>query len=156
MSDKNEDEKGSEKYESPIERYIKEIHKLFKINSKIIAAAFSEKENILYSTDNWNIKPDIKNIISNWRTEKNQFIIISGTKYSILQLGPDRLIAFSKGLQGCIVAASNNIYYLFLYVSPGGDVTSTAIDTQKTFGNLMKLPYFEKNEEDEEEDDGKS
>ena len=38
-------------------------------------------DEILYSTDNWDISTDVKQVCSSWATIKVPFIMVSGIKY---------------------------------------------------------------------------
>jgi len=143
---------GLEGWEIPIdeiiiEEIIGELRKISQNNSETIAAAFSEGAKILYSTDNWDIKQEIKNIISHWKSgKKAQFITLDGIRYSILLMERERIIAVSISEPRYFTALKSKYkYFLFLtYILRRGVSISKFIDT--TFGNLLKLwkMYFGK------------
>ncbi|MFX0006301.1 MAG: zinc ribbon domain-containing protein [Promethearchaeota archaeon] len=88
-----------------------------KKNFEIIAGAVIKDSRIVYTTDNWDISRDIDNLLSNWRDKDAKFIMVSGVKYSILQMVPERLVAISLKGEGSIVGAKNDDYIIILQVN---------------------------------------
>ncbi len=67
-----------------------------KKDPEIIAAVIIDgKNDILYSTDNWNLSDDIEHINSIWGKKETRYLYLSGNKYTILQNTLERLIAVS-------------------------------------------------------------
>ncbi|MCK4384084.1 MAG: hypothetical protein KAW66_12365, partial [Candidatus Lokiarchaeota archaeon] len=67
-----------------------------KKDPEIIAAVIIDgKNNILYSTDNWNISEDIEHINSIWGKKETRYLYLSGNKFTILQNTLEKLIAVS-------------------------------------------------------------
>jgi len=67
-----------------------------KKDPEIIAAVIIDgKNDILYSTDNWNLSEDIEHINSIWGKKETRYLYLSGNKYTILQNTLERLIAVS-------------------------------------------------------------
>jgi len=97
-------------------------------NPNIIAAAVIKGTQIIYTTDNWDISGDVDRFLSSWIGQNAQFIMISGVKYSILQMEAERLVAMSyKGGEN-IVAIKDDEYILIFHTSKmkldesGGDL----------------------------------
>jgi predicted transcriptional regulator len=88
-----------------IEKIIAEIaDEIIKPESKVNSIAVIENENrIVYSTENWDISDDIKDLNSTWDKLESKRITISGIEYIILQITPERLIARNLEKAGSIV-----------------------------------------------------
>ncbi len=79
-----------------MEEILAKIDYDIKKDPEIIAAVIIDgKNNILYSTDNWNISEDIVHINSVWGKKETRYLYLSGNKYTILQNTLERLIAVS-------------------------------------------------------------
>ncbi len=88
-----------------------------KKNNEIIAGAVIKDSRIIYTTDNWDISGDIDRVVSSWIDQDAQFIMISGVKYSILQMEAERLVAISLKGEGSIVAAKDDDYIIILQLN---------------------------------------
>ena len=88
---------------------IKNLQKHYSDASEVAIVSRSGK--ILYSTDNWDIKKDIKDLFSTWGSSNAQFVNVNGIRYSILQMEPERFIGTNLHKKGHLVGAS----------TPGGD-----------------------------------
>ena len=79
-----------------MEEIISKIDNSIKKDPEILAAAIIEgKDNILYSTEDWDISKDIEYINSIWGKREERCLYLSGNKYTILQNTVDRIIAVS-------------------------------------------------------------
>jgi len=79
-----------------MEEILTKIDYDIKKDPEIIAAVIIDgKNNILYSTDNWNISKDIEHINSIWGKKETRYLYLSGNKYTILQNTLEKLIAVS-------------------------------------------------------------
>ncbi|MFX0032397.1 MAG: hypothetical protein ACFE8E_04870 [Candidatus Hodarchaeota archaeon] len=113
------------------------IYNLMQKDPSIIAAAVIQgKDNILYSTDNWDISPDIAKVVSNWNSMNAQFIMISGVKYSILQCTTERLVATSIKGEGHIIGAKDEEHKIIVYLEPDGEPMGATMDTSRTLAEL--------------------
>ncbi|MFW9989551.1 MAG: hypothetical protein ACFFC3_12925, partial [Candidatus Odinarchaeota archaeon] len=88
------------------------VNNLMQADPHIIAVAVIKGKEIIYSTDNWDISADVDRVISSWLSQNAQFIMVSGVKYSILQMEAERLVAMSYKGDGSIVAAKDDEHKL--------------------------------------------
>ncbi|TFG08113.1 MAG: hypothetical protein EU539_03255 [Promethearchaeota archaeon] len=61
---------------------------------------------ILYTTDDWNVKSDIKGVLSSWTSGHAQSVNMNGIRYSILQMEPERFIATNRKKKGHLIGAA--------------------------------------------------
>jgi hypothetical protein len=75
---------------------------------------------ILYSTKNWNIKGDIKALLSSWASGSAQSVNMDGIRYSILQMEPERFIATNQHKKGHLIGAStpDGEMYMLAHIKP--------------------------------------
>ncbi|MHA2129794.1 MAG: hypothetical protein ACW99L_07470, partial [Promethearchaeota archaeon] len=112
----------------------------------IIAAAVLKGKEILYTTDNWDISGDVDRVVSSWRGGNAQFIMVSGVKYSMLQMEAERLVAISYKGEGSICAAKDDENALICYLQPDGDARGAIMDVQRAVGAMSsKTPYKDAN-----------
>ena len=108
------------------------VYNLMQNDPHIIAAAvLSSSNEIIYTTDNWDISADISRVISSWVGQNAQFIMVSGVKYSMLQCEFERLVATSIRGEGSIVAAKDDEHKLIIYLEPDGYAPGAAMDVQR-------------------------
>ncbi|MFX1328682.1 MAG: hypothetical protein ACFE91_11195 [Promethearchaeota archaeon] len=120
------------------------VYNLMQNDPHIIAAVVVKGKEIIYSTDNWDISADIDRVISSWVGQNAQFIIVSGVKYSILQIEAERLVAMSYKGEGYIVAAKDDEHKLIAYMDPDGYGLGAAMDVQRAIGTMSsKTPYVD-------------
>jgi hypothetical protein len=97
---------------------VKDLQKHYPDASEVVIVDRSSK--ILYSTDNWNVKSDIKDLLSSWGSGNAQFVNLNKIRYSILQMEPERFIGTNRHKKGHIVGAStpdgNN--YMIAHIKP--------------------------------------
>jgi hypothetical protein len=122
------------------------VYNLMQTDPNIIAAAVIKGNQIVYSTDNWDISGDVDRVVSSWIGQNAQFIIVSGVKYSILQMEAERLVAISLKGEGSICAAKDEEHKLICYLQPDGDARGAIMDVQRTVGSMSSQgPYMDSN-----------
>lgn len=123
------------------------VYNLIQKDPSIIAAAVVQgRDNILYSTDNWDISADVAKVISSWSSMNAQFIMISGVKYSILQCTSERLVATSIRGEGHILGAKDEEHKLIVYLEPDGEPMGATMDTHRALAEMSsKGSYLEPN-----------
>ncbi len=112
------------------------VYNLMQNDPNIIAGAVLKGKEIIYSTDNWDISADVGRVVSSWVGQGARFIMVSGVKYSVLQMEAERLVAMSYKGEGSIVAAKDDEHKLIVYVGPDGDGRGAAMDVQKALGTM--------------------
>ena len=113
------------------------VYNLMQRDPSIIAAAVIDPmNNIVYSTDNWDISPDIGRVMSGWNSLNAQFIMISGVKYSMLAQTPEGFTATSIRGEGHIVGAKDTERRIIAYLEPDGNLLGAQMDVQRTIGDM--------------------
>lgn len=119
------------------------VYNLMQKDPSIIAAAVIQgKDNIVYSTDNWDISPDVAKVVSSWNSMNAQFIMISGVKYSILQCTAERLVATSIKGEGHILGAKDEEHKLIVYLEPDGEPMGATMDTSRTVAEMSSQKNY--------------
>jgi hypothetical protein len=97
---------------------VKELQKHYPDATEV--AIIDTKGKILQSTTNWDIKGDIKALLSIWASGNAQFVSVNGVRYSILQMEPERFIATNLHKQGHFVGASSpdGKSYMIAHIKP--------------------------------------
>jgi hypothetical protein len=97
---------------------VKDLQKHYSDASEVVIVNRSGK--ILYSTDNWNIKSDIKELLSSWGSGNVQFVNLNKIRYSILQMEPERFIGTNRHKKGHLVGAStpDGENYMIAHIKP--------------------------------------
>ena len=123
------------------------VYSLMQKDPSIIAAAVVQgNDNVLYSTDNWDISPDVSRVISSWNSMNAQFVMISGVKYSILQCTSERLVATSIRGEGHIIGAKDDEHKLIVYLEPDGEPMGATMDTARALSEMSsKSTYVDQN-----------
>jgi hypothetical protein len=120
------------------------VYNLMQGDPNIIAAAVVKGKQVIYSTDNWDISGDVDRVVSSWVGQNAQFIMLSGVKYSILQMESERLVAISLKGEGSICAAKDEEHKLICYLQPDGDARGAIMDVQRAVGTMStKGPYMD-------------
>ncbi|MFX1418634.1 MAG: hypothetical protein ACFE9N_06920 [Promethearchaeota archaeon] len=120
------------------------VYNLMQSDPNIIAAAVIKGKEIIYSTDNWDISGDVDRVVSSWTGQNAQFIMVSGVKYSILQMEAERLVAISLKGEGSICAAKDEEHKLICYLQPDGDARGAIMDVQRAVGSMSTQgPYLD-------------
>ena len=117
---------------------------LMEIMPSIYAIAIIDKNNdMIYSTDNWDISSDIESICSSWDSMKAPFITISGIKYTMLECEIDSLVATSLRGQGHIVGCKDEERRIITYVEPNGDIKAAIVEISRILAKIRsKKPYM--------------
>ncbi len=119
------------------------IYNLLQKDPSIIAAAVIQgRDNILYSTDNWDISPDVAKVISSWSSLNAPFIIISGVKYSVLQCTSERMVATSIRGEGHIIGAKDEEHKILIYLEPDGEPMGATMDTSRALSELSSKQAY--------------
>ena len=123
--------------------YDEYITNLLKIVPDIYAVAIVEGRNeIIYSTDNWDISNEIDTVSSSWNSQSASHIIISGVKYMMLQCDIDTMVATSIRGEGHIVAAKDEKRKIITYVVPDGDRKAAIVEISRVLQAMnAKTPY---------------
>ncbi len=120
------------------------VYNLLQSDPNIIAAAVIKGKEIIYTTDNWDISGDVDRVVSSWMGQNAQFIMVSGVKYSMLQMESERLVAISLKGEGSICAAKDDEHKLICYLQPDGDARGAIMDVQRTVGVMSTQgPYLD-------------
>ncbi|MFX1374233.1 MAG: hypothetical protein ACFFA0_00335 [Promethearchaeota archaeon] len=61
---------------------------------------------VLHSSGKWDVKKDIKGVLSKWTSGNAQFVTLDEIRYSILQMEPERFIATNRKNKGHLIGAS--------------------------------------------------
>ena len=61
---------------------------------------------VIHSRGKWNVKRDIKTVLTNWTGGNAKFVTLDGIRYSILQMEPERFIATNRKNKGHLIGAS--------------------------------------------------
>ncbi len=123
------------------------IYNLLQKDPSIIAAAVIQgRNNIVYSTDNWDISPDIGKVSSSWSSLNAPFVMISGVKYSVLQCTSERMVATSIRGEGHIIGAKDEEHKVIIYLEPDGEPMGATMDTARAVSELStKKAYVNSN-----------
>jgi len=120
------------------------VYNLMQSDPNIIAAAVIKGKEIIYTTDNWDISGDVDRVVSSWVGQNAHFIMVSGVKYSTLQMEAERLVAISLKGEGSICAAKDEEHKLICYLQPDGDARGVIMDVQRAVGTMSTQgPYMD-------------
>lgn len=118
------------------------ISNLMQSEQSIIAAVVVQGNNIVYSTDNWDVSADIGRVVSSWNSMNAQFVMISGVKYSLLQCTTERLIATSIRGEGHIIGAKDEEYKVLAYVEPDGPMNGAYVEAARTLASMSSTGAY--------------
>jgi len=119
------------------------IYNLLQKDPSIIAAVVVQgRDNILYSTDNWDVSSDIGKAVSSWSGLNAQFIMISGVKYSVLQCTSERIVATSIRGEGHIIGAKDEEHKILIYLEPDGEPMGAMMDTSRAVSELSSKQAY--------------
>jgi hypothetical protein len=100
-------------------------------------------DNIIYTTDDWDINNEIKKIIDIWDSLHGKSITIGETKFSILQTTPERLVATSIQKEGHIVGAKDDEHRIIAYAESDGNILTAYTATARALKSISsKEPYI--------------
>ncbi len=112
------------------------VNYLMASEPSVIAVAIVEGRDVVYSTDNWDVTPDIGRVLSAWSSMNAQFIMISGVKYSMLQCTTERIVATSIRGEGHIVGSKDEERRLIAYVEPDGPMNAAYMQAARALAML--------------------
>lgn len=112
------------------------VNQFMQLQPSVIAMAILKGNAIVYSTDNWDISNDVRTLSGGWDSMNIQFIMISGIKYTTLELSIDTLVATSLKGEGHIIGFKDNLFKLVAYVTPDGDVKSAVVEATRVIRYL--------------------
>jgi hypothetical protein len=69
-------------------------------------AVVDRQGKILFTIGKWDVKKDIKEMLAKWASGNAQFVTLSGIRYSILQMEPERFIGTNRKKEGHLIGAS--------------------------------------------------
>ena len=69
-------------------------------------AIISSNGKMLFSTPKWDVKGDLKSFLASWTSCTAQSVDISGIRYSVLQMEPERFIGTNRHDKGHLIGAS--------------------------------------------------
>ena len=118
------------------------VYNLMQKDPSIIAAAVLQGNNVIYSTDNWDISADASKVVSSWNSMNAQFIMISGVKYSILQCTTERLVATSIRGEGHILGSKDEEHKIIVYLEPDGEPMGATMDTARALAELSSKSNY--------------
>jgi hypothetical protein len=112
------------------------IRDLMNTNNTITAVTLLSLEGtVVYQTSNWDISPDIIQVLNAWR-QQSPSVVVQGIKYSTLQCTPERLVSTNILGQGHIVASIERDRILLAYVTPDGGAGIAYMDVARTLTQI--------------------
>ena len=112
--------------------YSKAINDLKKSELNIDNVVIVEgKDDLAFSTENWDISEEIIKILSIWDSMTGVSITISEKKYSILQSTPERLVATSIQGEGHIIGAKDDERKIICHVKKQGKMLTAYTATAR-------------------------
>ncbi|HUX98899.1 MAG TPA: hypothetical protein VMV49_05055 [Candidatus Deferrimicrobium sp.] len=116
------------------------ISQLWSINETISAITILSVSNnsIIYQSDNWDVSPDLQNILGAWNGQ-GASIEVQGIRYSTLQCTPERLVCTNVRGQGHIVGAKEGSVMGIAYLLPDASVGASYMDVARVVGEISKL-----------------
>lgn len=97
---------------------VKNLQKHYSDANEVVVVG--NKGKVIYSTSNWSASKDIKAVLASWGSGTAQFVSMSGIRYSVLQMAPERFIATNRKKKGHLVGASilGSDIYLIAHIRP--------------------------------------
>lgn len=83
-------------------------------------AVVDRQGKVLFTVGKWDVKKDIKEILAKWVSGNAQFVTLSGIRYSILQMEPERFIGTNRKKQGHLIGAStpDGKHFMLAHIRP--------------------------------------
>ena len=97
----------------------------------------NDENHIPYSSENWNLRTDIKKLISHWPSRKVDTITISGIDYRVNTWNSNRLIA-SAEKEGHLIGVNENKWIIIAQIEIDGIIPITTMELSR-FLTSMKL-----------------
>jgi len=118
---------------------------LIKSESKTISTAIIKGEReIEYSTENWDIRDDIDEINSVWKSKKPINLTIAGIKYLIIQCTQERLVGIDSNKKGGILGFKDEERKIIHKIAPDGMMLLGMMEASRTLSKLSsKKPYMD-------------
>lgn len=107
------------------------INNIYADEPSITALAIIVNNQIYWQTDNWDLSPNISQIMSMWSMGGGGSITISNVKYIVLSADEYNFTATNVQGQGHIVGCPCKSGKLIAYVSPDGDARGAMVSLQK-------------------------
>jgi len=128
-----------------MEKIINALDTLIKSESKTISTAIIKGEReIEYSTENWDIRDDIDEINSVWKSKKPTNLTISGIKYKIIQCTHERLVGIDSNKKGGILGFKDEERKIICKIAPDGMMVLGMMEASRTLSKLSsKRPYMD-------------
>ena len=127
--------------------YERVVNNLLEIMPSIYAVAIIEENNeIVYSTDNWDISTDVENVCLCWDYMNAPIIYVSGVKYTILECEIDSMVATSIQGQGHIVGCKDNersIIMAYEHIEVSIENGLGTITLNRPPVNVLNIPMME-------------
>jgi len=107
-------------------------------------AIINDKKTILYSSEGWNVRKDLKKIISYWASRNSETIIISEVNYTVKTWTPYRLIA-SAGKKGHIIGVKNNGWVIIAQIESDGIIPIATMELSRFLSSIeLNISYKNK------------
>ena len=128
-----------------MEKIINALDTMIKSESKTISTAIIKGEReIEYSTENWDIRDDIDEINSVWKSKKPTNLTISGIKYKIIQCTHERLVGIDSNKKGGILGFKDEERKIICKIAPDGMMVLGMMEASRTLSDLSsKKPYMD-------------
>lgn len=128
-----------------MEKIINALDTMIKSESKTISTAIIKGEReIEYSTENWDIRDDIDEINSVWKSKKPTNLTISGIKYLIIQCTHERLVGIDSNKKGGILGFKDEERKIICKIAPDGMMLLGMMEASRTLSKLSsKKPYMD-------------
>jgi hypothetical protein len=97
------------------------VNKLQKHYPDAVNVAVVDRQGkILFTIGKWDVKKDIKEMLAKWASGNAQFVTLSGIRYSILQMAPERFIGTNRKKEGHLIGAStpDGKLYMLAHIRP--------------------------------------
>ena len=112
--------------------YSKAVNDLKQSEPNIDSVAIVEgKDDLAFSTENWDISNELSKILSIWDSLSGISITISDKKYSILQSTPERLVATSIQGEGHIIGAKDDERKVISHIKKQGKMLTAYTATAR-------------------------
>ena len=104
-------------------------------------AVIEGEDDIVYSTEDWDINADVSIILSIWKTFQKS-ITYSEKKYSVLQRTSERLVAMSYKGDGSIVGAKDDEHKVIAHLNPGGYGPTAVMAVQRAVRSMSSQTVY--------------
>jgi hypothetical protein len=83
-------------------------------------AVVDRQGKVVFTSGKWDVKKDIKEMLAKWASGNAQFVTLSGVRYSILQMEPERFIGTNRKKKGHLIGAltPDGKHYMLAHISP--------------------------------------